>query len=86
MAKTYAEYVAESKARPPSIHLAPAGAVPKHTKGDYPKARVVNKIRLENGDFKVGEVPFQKDGVINRSKYNKIRWGGKRSSKLRSIK
>lgn len=73
MAKTYAEYLAEDRKRPPSKHLAPLTARPKYSKGDNPKAREIEKNSLRKGYVTVSQIPITKDGLINTRKMRPIR-------------
>lgn len=71
--KTYAEYLAEARKRPPSKYLAPVGARPKYSKGDTPKARERLKETHRRGLVELSELPITKNGTINKRKMRPIR-------------
>jgi hypothetical protein len=73
MTKTYAEYLAESRSRPPSKHLAPPGARPKGSKGDNPLERERRKETIRRGLIEVRDLPITKMGTIDKRKMRPIR-------------
>lgn len=73
MPKTYAEYLAEDRKRPPSKHLAPPNALPKRSKGDTMKHRWERKNDLRRGLIDIHDIPVTKNGLIDTRKVKAIR-------------
>lgn len=66
MAKTYAEYLRDSK--PITNHLAPPNARPKMTKGDSYRYRRRVETMKRKGEIFQYQVPVRKDGIISITK------------------
>ena len=69
---TYAEIVERSKLHKIDRNLAPLNAIPKHSLGDYPKARIFAKLIKEDGKILKKDLPIRKNGTINIAKLKRI--------------
>jgi hypothetical protein len=69
--KTYKEYLAASK--PITRDPAPAGAMPKCTKGDSHRYRRKVKAMQHNGDVFTYLLPTKKDGTLNKAALKRMR-------------
>ena len=57
--------------KPITHDMAPITAIPKYTKGDYPKARRQNREKKEFKRILKEDIPFHKDGTIFKSRFIK---------------